>query len=467
VTPPAVAPAARFLAPLALLPEGFARDVRLDVDARGRLVAVEPGAAAGPGVTPLAGPVLPGVPDLHCHAFQRAMAGLAERAGPSPDTFWTWRETMYALVARLAPHHLRAVAAQCYVELLAGGYTSVCEFHYVHRDPGGHAYAAPEEMALQLVEAARCAGIGLTLLPVLYQAGAFGGGALHPAQRRFAGTPDEILRIADRLRATHAGDDLRVGVAPHSLRAVPPEALRALVAGIDALDPGAPVHIHVAEQVREVEECLAWSGRRPVAWLLEHAALSPRWCLVHATHVTPEETAGLARSGAVAGLCPTTEANLGDGLFPLADHLAAGGRLGIGSDSNVSTSVVEELRWLEYGQRLLHRRRNVAAAGPGASVGLTLYGAAVAGGAQAAGRPVGGLRPGQRADFVVLDAEAPALLGRPPERLLDALVFAGGQGAVRDVMVGGRRVVESGRHVRAAEILAGYRQAIAELGEGA
>jgi formimidoylglutamate deiminase len=447
-----------YFAELALLPAGWTRDVRLEVDAAGGLAGVSAGARAD-GAARLAGVMLPGLCDLHCHAFQRAMAGLTERRAAAGDSFWTWRETMYRFAAQLAPEDLEAIAAQLYVELLKGGYTSVCEFHYVHHAPGGRPYADPAEMSLRVAGAAARAGIGLTLLPVLYQTANFGGVPPHAGQRRFVTTVDAFLELVRRL---HAEPGVRVGIAPHSLRAVPPEALRAAIAGLDALDPAAPIHIHVAEQTKEVDDCLAWSGARPVEWLLANAPVSPRWCLVHATHLADAETAVLARSGAVAGLCPTTEANLGDGFFPLPAYLERGGLLGVGSDSNVSRSPLEELRLLEYGQRLLHRRRGIAASAAEPSPGLALYRAAVAGGARASGRPVAGLAIGQRADFLVVDAD-----GHAPEALLDALVFGGGANPVRDVYVGGRQVITGARHADEDAIGAAYRAAAARLAAAA
>ncbi len=450
---------AAYFADLAFLPGGWAKDVRLEVDAAGGLAGVSAGAAPA-GAVRLAGPVLPGLCDLHCHAFQRAMAGWTERRSAAGDSFWTWREVMYRFAAQVLPEDLEAIAAQLYVELLMGGYTSVCEFHYLHHDRDGRPFANPAEMSQRLAGAAARTGIGLTLLPVLYQSANFGGVPPHEGQRRFVTTVDRLL---ETVRALRADPGVRVGIAPHSLRAVPPAALRAAIAGLDAIDPSAPLHIHVAEQAKEVDDCLAWSGERPIEWLLAHAAVSPRWCLVHATHATAAETAALARSGAVAGLCPTTEANLGDGLFPLPGLLADGGAFGVGSDSNVSTSALEELRLLEYGQRLRAQRRGIAASPSEPSPGLALYRAAVAGGARASGRPIGGLAAGQRADFLVIDAGAPALCGHGPETLLDAIVFGGGADPIRDVYVGGRQVITAGRHARADAILAAYRATAARL----
>jgi formimidoylglutamate deiminase len=451
---------ATYFASRALLPNGWARDVRLAVSPAGDLVECRPGAAAQ-GAERLRGAVLPGMPNLHSHAFQRAMAGLTERAGPGDDSFWTWRELMYRFVVRLEPEDLEAVAAQLYVEMLKAGYTSVAEFHYVHHDRDGSPYGDPATMSERIVAAAAGAGIGLTLLPVLYQANGFGGVPPAAGQRRYVMPTDAFLALFEELRRRFAGrPEIAVGVAPHSLRAVGEGSLAAVAEASRVV--AAPIHIHVAEQVREVEECLAWSNRRPVEWLLDHQAVDRRWCLVHATHLSPEETARLAGSGALAGLCPTTEANLGDGIFPLPAYLAAGGAWGIGSDSHVSVSPIEELRWLEYGQRLTTGRRGVAAPRLG-STGERLWRAALAGGATALGRPVGALEPGHRADLVVLDEEVPALAGRSDDRLLDALVFAGNANPVRDVMVGGKWVVRDGRHSREETVFARYRAALERL----
>ena len=433
-------------------------DARLAVDARGRLAA-----DGGEPAERLGAWVLPGMPNLHSHAFQRAMAGLAERRGKSGDSFWTWRETMYGFAAAIGPEELQAIAAQLYVEMLKAGYTQVCEFHYLHHQPDGAPYAQPEAMSLALVEAAREAGIALTLLPVLYMTGGFDGRPLAARQRRFGHDVSGYLRLLEALKA-HEGDDLRVGIALHSLRAVPEEAMRAVLAAGAAR--GLPVHIHIAEQIGEVQDCLAVRGARPVEWLLDHAEVDARWTLVHATHLTGHETARLARSGAVAGLCPTTEANLGDGLFPLADYLDAGGALGIGSDSHISVSPVEELRWLEYGQRLATRHRNIAARAAGDSVGATLWRAALRGGAQAAGLPLGELRAGMRADLLVLDERAPLLAARDETSLLDSFVFAGNAPLVRDVMCGGRWQVRDFRHRDEERIAARYRRTVERLAGG-
>ncbi|RUL78319.1 formimidoylglutamate deiminase [Dyella choica] len=430
-------------------------DASFGVDSHGGICA-----AAGDVPTYLDGWVLPGMPNLHSHAFQRAMAGLAERRGPGDDSFWTWRETMYSFAERIDPDSLQAIAAQLYVEMLKAGYTQVCEFHYLHHQPDGVPYAQPEAMSLALIEAAREAGIALTLLPVLYMSGGFDGRALSQRQRRFGNNVDGYLQLLANLRK-HESRDVRVGVALHSLRAIPESAWRSVVEQ-DALKTG-PVHIHIAEQIGEVQDCLATRGARPVEWLFEHAPVDSRWCLVHATHLTEQETAQLARSGAIAGLCPTTEANLGDGLFPLARYLDAGGTLGVGSDSHISVSPIEELRWLEYGQRLSTRHRNVAARHAGDSVGETLWRAALKGGAQAADMPIAALEVGKRADFIVLDPEAPSLAARDSRSVMDSLLFAGNRSPVRHVMAGGKWVVRDFVHRDETRIAARYRAAVMRL----
>jgi len=447
----------------ALLPDGWARDVRFEIAADGALAAVEPGAEAT-GARRLPSPVLPGMPNLHSHAFQRAMAGLAERAGPADDSFWTWRKVMYDFVARLTPEAVEAIATQLYVEMLKAGYTAVGEFHYLHHDPDGRAYADPAEMSSRVIAAARAAGIGITHLPVLYAHGGFGGAETNAGQRRFLHDAESFAVLVETLAARHGGDpEVRIGIAPHSLRAVTPELLAQAIVMLDALDASAPIHIHIAEQEKEVADCLAWSGARPVDWLLGNFDIDRRWCAVHATHMTLAETVALARSGAVAGLCPTTEANLGDGLFPLRAYLDADGALGIGSDSHISVSPVEELRWLEYGQRLAARRRNIAAGSGAPHVGAALLRASLAGGAQALGRSIGALAPGARADLVVLDAEHPILAGRSEDDLIDSWVFSGNANLVREVHVGGRRVVQDGRHADEDAIAARYRAVLAAL----
>lgn len=430
-----------FHAERALLPSGWARNVRFEVGASGLLEQVLPDAGSE-GAERLHGPVLPGMPNLHSHAFQRAMAGLAEVAGNPNDSFWTWRELMYRLVGRLSPEQMEVIARQLYVEMLKAGYTAVAEFHYVHHDPAGRPYADPAELALCISRAARDSGIGLTLLPVLYSHAGFGGLPPNEGQRRFIHSTDSYLALQQRLREALPADQ-GLGLCFHSLRAVTPDQLATVLA---AEDGARPIHIHIAEQQKEVDDCLAWSGRRPLQWLYEHAPVDTRWCLVHATHAEADEVQAMARSGAVAGLCLTTEANLGDGIFPAVDFLSQGGRLGIGSDSHVSVSVVEELRWLEYGQRLRDQRRNRLYRPEQPQVGRTLFDAALAGGAQALGQPVGALAVGSRADWIVLDGTDPYLATAEGDALLNRWLFAGGDRQVRDVMVGGRWVVRNSHH---------------------
>ena len=447
----------RYAADCLWTPQGWRREAQVQVDDRGMIAGVDEGQGERLGRW-----VLPGMPNLHSHAFQRAMAGLAERKGKADDSFWSWRETMYAFAATIGPDELRAVAAQLYVEMLKAGYTQVCEFHYLHHQPDGTPYAQPEAMSLALIDAAREAGITLTLLPVLYISGGFDGRALTPRQRRFGHDVPSYLRLLETLRG-HESERVRVGIALHSLRAVPEQALREVLAADAARD--CPIHIHIAEQIGEVQDCLATRGARPVEWLFDHAEVDARWTLVHATHLSAQETRQLARSGAVAGLCPTTEANLGDGLFPLADYLDAQGTLGIGSDSHISVSPVEELRWLEYGQRLATRHRNIGARHAGDSVGETLWPAALRGGALASGLPVGELRAGARADLIVLDDRAPLLAARDERSVLDSFLFAGNVPLVRDVMVGGAWVVRDFTHRDEDRIAAAYRSALEKLAQ--
>lgn len=448
----------------ALLPDGWADAVRFDVGADGMITDVRSGAGAG-GAERIDGIVLPGMPNLHSHAFQRAAAGLTERrVSGAGDSFWTWRAVMHAFAARLRPDDNEAVAAQLYVEMLKAGYTAVGEFHYLHRDADGAPYADLGEMSHGIAAAAARTGMGLTLLPVLYCVGGYGGMEPNDGQRRYILEVGDFLDLVGQLQARYARDaHVRIGIAPHSVRHVPAEPLAEALAGFRGLCPDGPVHIHAAEQAKDVEAHLEHAGARPVAWLLDHADVDVRWCLVHATHLDADETARLAGSGAVAGLCPSTEGNLGDGLFPLAGYLAAGGAWGIGSDSHVSVSPLEELRWLEYGQRLIGRVRNVAAPGAGGSTGARLFADALAGGAQALGRPIGSIAPRRRADLMVLDPDHPQLFGRDGDALLDSLIFGGAANPVCHVMSGGRWVVRDGRHADEERVAAEYRAAVARL----
>ncbi len=441
---------------------GWQRGCRLTI-ADGRIAAA---GAAGPVDGQAVRWLLPGLPNLHSHAFQRAMAGRAEHRGDPADSFWTWREAMYRLAGRLDPESLHAIACQLYVEMLEAGHTWVCEFHYLHHQPDGTPYDDPAAMSRALVKAAADTGIGLTLLPVLYMTGGFDGRALAAGQRRFGHDLDDYLRLVATLRGLEH-ERLVVGMAMHSLRAVPPDALAGCLAS--GLAAGRPLHIHIAEQQAEVEQCLQLRGARPVQWLLANAPVDPHWCLVHATHMTREETAAVAASGATVALCPSTEANLGDGLFPLVDYLAEGGAWGIGSDSQVGVSPVEELRWLEYGQRLRHRRRNVVCSDERPSVGESLVSAALDGG-RACGTGVGTIsaattgRAGSHADLVALDAGEAGLIGHQEDTLLDAWLFASRRPAIDRVWTGGVEVVSGGRHHRREAVEAAFRVALANRG---
>jgi len=440
----------------ALTPEGWRADVRLQIEG-GRFSSVAVGVAARPDAERCA-IALPGIPNVHSHAFQRGMAGLAEARGPSGDDFWSWRDLMYRFLDRLGPDDVEAIAAQAYAEMLESGFTRVGEFHYLHHDVAGRPYAEPAEMASRIAAAAETSGIALTLLPVFYAHGGFGGAVPGAAQRRFLSDVDSYAKLLEGSRAAVlALPDAVVGVAPHSLRAVTPEELKAILpfAGTG------PIHIHIAEQRREVADCMAWSGKRPVEWLLEAMPVDARWCLVHATHMTNADRIALVQSGATAGLCPITEANLGDGIFPAAAYLAEGGAFGIGSDSNVRIDAAEELRLLEYGQRLQGEARCVLGRPERPSVGASLFVGAVQGGAWALGVEAG-ITPGRSADIVSLDAGDPALLGRKGDSLLDSWIFAS-RAPIDCVWRRGLKVVEAGRHARADAIRQRYAATLVRL----
>ena len=445
---------------MAMLPQGWARDVRIGIE-DGRIARIETGVAASPADERHVAAV-PGLPNVHSHAFQRAMAGLAERRGSlaEADSFWTWREVMYRFVSRLGPPEMRAIAALAYMEMLESGFTRVGEFHYLHHQVNGSPYDDPAEMAAAVAQAADETGIALTLLPVFYAHAGFGGQVPDASQQRFVNDTDGFHRVIQASeQAVRPLPDAIIGLAPHSLRACTPQELAILV---DAAPDGTPIHIHVAEQIREVEDCLSWSGSRPVEWLLDHVALSERWCLIHATHMTAAEAAGLARSGAVVGLCPITEANLGDGLFPADAFLGAGGRHAIGSDSNILIDAGEEMRLLEYGQRLHHRGRNRFPAQPDESMGGAIFRASLAGGAQALAVPAG-LSEGNAADIVSLNASHPSLVGRDGDGWLDGWIFAGRSDIIDCVWRRGRQVVTGGHHAARDEIVTRYRTIVAAL----
>jgi formimidoylglutamate deiminase len=440
----------------ALLPEGWARDVRLQLSG-GQFVQIVSGVPAQSDDVRLA-LALPGLPNLHSHAFQRGMAGLTEYRGREADSFWSWRELMYRFLARMTPDDVEAISAQAFMEMLEAGFTRVGEFHYLHRDPSGASYADPAELSARIVAAAADSGIALTLLPVFYAHGGCGGAQPSAGQRRFLTDPDGYARLFEACRALTAHlPHARTGIAPHSLRAVTPEELALIL----PLAGDGPIHIHAAEQQREVDECLAWSGRRPIEWLLSSAPIDARWCIVHATHMTAAENEGLARSAAVAGLCPITEANLGDGFFPALEFRAARGTLGIGTDSNVQIAPNAELRQLEYTQRLQQRARNVLA-GDQPHTGRALFEAALQGGSQALG-VAGGIALGAPADLISLDVSAPLFAGRSPEQQLDTWLFAANGGGVDSVWRAGVQLVSNGQHRARETIQARYRRALEKL----
>ena len=440
----------------ALTPNGWAHDVRITV-VDGRIADIATNTQAQPGDERHA-VAIPGLCNVHSHAFQRGMAGLAETRGPEGDNFWTWREVMYRFLDRLTPEEVEAIAALAYVEMLERGFTRVGEFHYLHHDSAGQPYANVAELAERVAAAAAETGIGLTLLPVFYAHGNFGGAAPTHGQRRFLNDTDSFAKLFDASkRAIASLEDANIGVAPHSLRAATPEELAHVV----ALAPSGPIHIHAAEQTKEVEDCIAATGARPVEWLLDHTHIDKRWCLVHATHLTDDETKRLAASGAVAGLCPITEANLGDGIFPAAAYLAARGAFGLGTDSNVLIDAAGELRSLEYAQRLKHQARNVLAPEPGHSTGRALFDGALAGGARALGQRITGLQKGAPADFISLNAADPSFAARTGDSLLDSWIFAGG--SVDCVWRSGRKEVTQGRHRRGEIVRERYSRVITRL----
>jgi formimidoylglutamate deiminase len=462
--------AGALFAPQARLPSGWRNNVLLEWNSAGTLTRVSADTAESQlsGIVRLSrtrGPVLAGMPNLHSHSFQGAMAGLTEYRAQAADSFWSWRDLMYRFAARITPESAAAIAHYLYVDMLKAGYTSVCEFHYVHHQPDGTPYANPAEMAERVVDAAEQAGLGMTMLPVLYQYSHFGAQPPTAGQQRFIHTPDQFLKMLGTLRqARPETPSRRYGAAPHSLRAVSPDSLNALLAGMDRDFPGAPIHIHVAEQTAEVDACLAIEGARPLQWLLDHFPLDPRWCLIHATHIDADETQRLAASGATAGLCPTTEANLGDGIFPAAEYLAAGGRFGIGSDSHACVDWRSELRMLEYGQRLQRRQRNVLAGEGQAFVADRLFDAAALGGKAASGRACGILSVGHQADFMVLDPEHATVAGQRSEMWLSGIVFSErSQTPVLDVYAAGKQWVRDRRHIDEERVYARYRQALSHL----
>jgi formimidoylglutamate deiminase len=463
----------RYRIDAALGTEGWMRNVVVAVSDAGLITKLDADSAhaEAAGAERIEGFVVPGMANAHSHAFQRAMTGGTEYRASSKDSFWTWRQAMYALANRIEPDDLQIIATQLFVEMLKAGYTSVAEFHYLHRRRDAAPYVGDNELWGAITRAADQAGIGLTLLPTLYQASDFGGRPLRQEQARFALQTDEFLRaIGDRIEAERhdgaapTGSGLtRTGAAFHSLRAVSYETLREATLALRAIDSALPIHIHVAEQLREVQACKLATGRRPIELLLESGLLTPYWCLVHATHATPAELRGIAANGAAVCLSITTEANLGDGLFDSRGFLEARGRLCVGSDSQITVDPSEELRWLEYQQRLRRKRRGVLASADEAHVGTRLWRDAAIHGAAAIGQPAGALAPGRRADWLVLDTTHPAMMGAEPEAALDHLVFAGGRAAIRDVMVGGRWVVRDYRHAREGDLGVAFGKSLQRL----
>jgi formimidoylglutamate deiminase len=439
----------------ALLPDGWAQDVAVEL--RGAHInRVTPNSPhKGQAVDCL----LPAPTNLHSHMFQRAMAGLTERRTAGKDSFWTWRSLMYRFLDQLTPDDVQAIAAMVMVEMAEAGFAAVAEFHYLHHAPGGIRYSIPAEMSARIAAAAQETGLGLTLLPVLYERGGCDNRPLTTGQLRFGNTPDQFAILWEQAKAalTTLPEDTVLGVAPHSLRAASPQGLDMAT----LLNPATPIHIHMAEQVAEVDELLAHTGQRPVEWLLSHHDVNHRWCLIHATQMTPQETEALAHSHAVAGLCPITEANLGDGIFDGARFLAAGGRFGVGSDSNVKISLTEELRLLEYSQRLGQKGRAILAT-PDASTGRTLYQSAVQGGAQAAGRSHG-IDEGSLADLVAIDLSGPDLAGVQGDTILDTLIFAGDDRLITHLWSAGRPLVTQGRHYARDAVRARYAQTVQRL----
>lgn len=449
----------------ALLTSGWAQNVEVNIDDSGNIGAISPNTAYKAGEKHAV--LIPGIANVHSHAHQRAMAGLGERAGKGSDglndSFWTWRKVMYHYLERIQPDHLFHIASQLYLEMLKHGYTCVGEFQYLHHDIEGNAYQNPAEMSLQCLQAANQVGLGFTALPVLYRFGGFGSVDPLDGQKRFINEADAFIDIVQILQAASEDDNnVSVGIAPHSLRAIDQKLLGSVTAQLEQL---AAIHIHIAEQLKEVDDCVNWSGRRPVEWLFDHFDVDAHWCLIHATHMNSEETRKMANSGCVAGLCPSTEANLGDGFFNAVDYLGQGGRWAIGSDSHISIDPVEEFRWFEYGVRLQTNSRNVLVSERVGNTGRNLLDGAWQGSELACGRKIGKLEINYRADFVILDENHPRLYGRRDDDLLDSWIFSGNQNLVKDVYVGGKKVIENGRHANEESIAHHYRQTLDALAE--
>ena len=461
----------KFILQSAMLPNGWAKDVFLEVDHGGNVIQLQPDTVSSESAQKVNGAVIPGIPNCHSHAHQRAMAGLGEKASieggkKATDSFWTWRVAMYHYLQRIKPEDLYTIAKMLYLEMLKAGYTNIAEFQYLHHDLNGNAYANRAEMTLQCMQAAADVGIGFTALPVLYQYGGFGSQPALEGQKRFLNDAEGFCRIVENLfiAAKDSGNDASVGIAPHSLRAISEELLSEVIDSLST-KPLAAIHVHVAEQTKEVDDCLQWSKQRPVQWMMDRFDVDHNWCAIHATHMDEMETMKLAQSGAVAGLCPTTEGNLGDGFFNFVDFTDHNGCWAIGSDSHISISAVEELRWLEYGQRLFYRQRNIAAQSATANTGTALLKSALQGGGQSSGRNIGQLEIGSRADFVVLDTMHPRLFGRTEDDLIDSWIFSGNENSVKDVYIGGKKVIDNGQHEQQEYIESEFRNVISQLSD--
>jgi len=448
----------------ALLPQGWAESVEIRLDDEGNIAQVATDVTYSDGER--AAVLVPGIANVHSHAHQRAMAGLGERAGQTAegakDSFWTWRKVMYHYLERIQPEHLFHICTQLYLEMLKAGYTCVGEFQYLHHAIDGTPYANRAEMSLQCMNAAATVGLGFTALPVLYRYGGFGAAEPLASQKRFLNDSDDFVKIVDSLQAASKTDaNTSVGIAPHSLRAISRSLLKDVINSCD--DTLAAIHLHIAEQTREVDDCLAWSQQRPVDWLFDHFEVDHHWCLIHATHMSAEETAKMAKSGCIAGLCPTTEANLGDGFFNAVEYFNANGCWAIGSDSHISIDPIEELRWLEYGQRLATRNRNVLVSTQQRNTGRNLLDGALAGGAQACGRKIGRIESGYRGDFILLDDQHPRLYGRAEDDLIDSWIFSGNANLVSSVYVGGEKVIDQGHHANEEAIADNFRRTLDQL----
>ena len=451
----------------ALLADGWANNVEIEIDALGNIDNIVTDAAYQQGERHSV--LIPGIGNVHSHAHQRAMSGLGERAGVSADgfsdSFWTWRKVMYHYLERIQPEHLHRIASQLYLEMLKHGYTCVGEFQYLHHNLNGTAYHNRAEMSLQCLQAATDVGLGFTALPVLYRYGGFGDAEPLDGQKRFLNDADGFVEIVSQLQKACENDgNTSVGIAPHSLRAISQNLLSEVIGQLATVNLAA-IHVHISEQTREVDDCLAWSGQRPVEWLFDHFSVNQQWCLIHATHLNKTETSAMAKSGCIAGLCPTTEANLGDGFFNAIDYFSQQGKWAIGSDSHISIDPVEELRWLEYGQRLQTRNRNLLVSEQQRNTGRNLLDGAWQGAALACGRKIGRIETGYRADFVSLDASHSRLYGRKQDDLLDSWIFSGNENLVKDVYVGGKHVIQNGCHANEASITQKYRQTLDQLAE--